>query len=431
MSGILIVVILMLVILLILGVPAALSMGLPALLYFFIKDIPLSTVMYSMYNQVNSFSLVAVPTFIFMGNMVNELGYTDDLFYFFKRIMRNTKGYSGYLNVLISLVFSGISGVAIADIGGLGKMEVKAMEDEGYSREFASALTVSTATIGPVFPPSVPLLLFAMMAEVSSVRCLIAGVVPGITMAIMLLLGVWFLNRFQLKSSSGIINDSLGNRSLRSAFLGSLPVLIAAPTIVILMMMGVFSPSETGALTVLFFLVAGLLQKRITTKILVKSLKVTFTVCASTLFVTAAGGLFSKVMVMENLPNIIINALFNITSSKVVILLLVNLILLLLGCFMTSTSALVLSIPIILPITTALGVDPVHVGIIMSLNLMIGLITPPFGLSVFTVARVVDVAPEKVFKASAPLIGILVFALLLVTFVPELSLWLPNMLFGA
>lgn len=430
MSGILIVVILMLVILLVLGVPAALSMGLPALLYFFIKDIPLSTVMYSMYNQVNSFSLVAVPTFIFMGNMVNELGYTDDLFYFFKRIMRNTKGYSGYLNVLISLVFSGISGVAIADIGGLGKMEVKAMEDEGYSREYASALTVATATIGPVFPPSVPLLLFAMMAEVSSVRCLIAGVVPGITMAVMLILGVWFLNKFHLKSS-GIINDSLGNRSLRSAFWGSLPVLIAAPTIVILMMMGVFSPSETGALTVLFFLVAGLLQKRITSKLLVKSLKATFTVCASTLFVTAAGGLFSKVMVMENLPNIIINALFNVTSSKVVILLLVNLILLLLGCFMTSTSALVLSIPIILPITTALGVDPVHVGIIMSLNLMIGLITPPFGLSVFTVARVVDVAPERVFKASAPLLGVLVLALLLVTFIPELSLWLPNLLFGA
>ncbi len=428
MSIILIVVILLLVILLVLGVPAALAMGLPALLYFFVKEIPLSTVMYSMYNQLNSFSLISVPMFILMGNLVNELGYTDDLFYFLKRVMRNKRGYSARLNVFISLIFSGISGVAIADIGGLGKMEVKAMEDEGYPRGYASALTIATATIGPVFPPSVPLLLFAMMAEVSSVRSLIAGVVPGIVMSIILLLGVMVLDKKYLASRPA--KDSLGNIPPMQAFWGSFPTLIAAPSIVLLMMFGVFSPSETGALTVLFFLIAGLIQRRLNFQKILKCLKITFTVCASTLFVTAAGGVFSKVMVLENLPNVIITALFTVTESKVIILLLINLILLILGCFMTSTSALVLSIPIILPVTNALGIDPIHVGVIMTLNLMIGLITPPFGLSVFTVARIVDIPPEKVFKASVPLLIELLIALMFITFIPQLSLWLPNLMFG-
>lgn len=431
MNNILLLIIVVFGVLLVTGAPVVLAMAFPAILYFLIEGIPLSSVIYQFYNQLNSFSQVAIPMFILMGSLVNECGYTDSVFYLLRRLMKGKRGYSARINVLISLIFAGISGVAIADIGGLGQMEVKAMEDEGYSREYASALTIASASVGPVFPPSVPLVLYAMMAEVSSVRCLMAGIAPGLLMTLILWVFVCLLDKHYLGPAPAHAAAVYGKeKTMGKAVKDALPILIAAPAIVICMMLGVFSPGETGALSVFYFLAVGFIQHTLDWKKLFKCVKDTFVMCAGIFVVTAAGGLFSQVMALENLPNAIAGLIFRITGNPVVILLLINLVLLILGCFMTSTAALVLVVPIILPITDALGVDPVHVGVFLTLNLMMGLLTPPFGLSVYTVAKVVDIKPEAVFKSVVPLYIPLMVALLLVTFVPEISLWLPRVLFG-
>lgn len=418
-------------VLLISGAPVVLAMAFPAIIYFIIEGIPLSSIIYQFYNQLNSFSQVAIPMFILMGSLVNECGYTDKVFYLLKRLMKGKRGYSARVNVLISLIFAGISGVAIADIGGLGQMEVKAMEDEGYSREYAASLTIATASVGPVFPPSVPLVLYAMMAQVSSVRCLMAGIVPGLLMTLVLWVFVCLMDKRYLRTQPAHAKVAYNQeKTIGQAVKESLPILIAAPAIVLCMMFGVFSPGETGALSVFYFLVVGMIQRTLNWKKLFKCVKDTFVMCAGIFVVTAAGGLFSQVMALENLPNAIASLIFHITGNPVIILLLINLVLLILGCFMTSTAALVLVVPIILPITGALGIDPVHVGVFLTLNLMMGLLTPPFGLSVYTVAKVVDVTPEAVFKHVVPLYIPLMLSLLLVTFVPQISLWLPQLLFG-
>ena len=418
-------------VLLISGAPVVLAMAFPAIIYFIIEGIPLSSIIYQFYNQLNSFSQVAIPMFILMGSLVNECGYTDKVFYLLKRLMKGKRGYSARVNVLISLIFAGISGVAIADIGGLGQMEVKAMEDEGYSREYAASLTIATASVGPVFPPSVPLVLYAMMAQVSSVRCLMAGIVPGLLMTLVLWVFVCLMDKRYLRAQPAHARMAYDQeKTIGQAVKESLPILIAAPAIVLCMMFGVFSPGETGALSVFYFLVVGMIQRTLNWKKLFKCVKDTFVMCAGIFVVTAAGGLFSQVMALENLPNAIASLIFHITGNPVIILLLINLVLLILGCFMTSTAALVLVVPIILPITGAFGIDPVHVGVFLTLNLMMGLLTPPFGLSVYTVAKVVDVTPEAVFKHVVPLYIPLMLSLLLVTFVPQISLWLPQLLFG-
>lgn len=429
--NILAITIILFLILLLCGIPVALAMSFPAIVYFVAKGIPLSTVIYQVYNQLNSFSLISVPMFMLMGSLVNQLGYTDTVFYLLKKVMKGKRGYSSRVNVLISLIFSGISGAAIADIGGLGQLEVKAMEDEGYPRGYAAALTIATACVGPVFPPSIPLVLYAMMAEVSSVRCLMAGVLPGLLMTIALWFFVELVDKHYLGEPPAHAKKIYSEeKSMKRAIMEALPVLVAAPTIVICMMIGVFSPGEIGSLTVVYFLIIGLIQHKLTKDILYVCVRDTAVMCAGIFLTTAAGGIFSQVMVLENLPGMIIELLFRITSSKVVVLLLINAVLLILGCFMNSTGALVLSVPIILPITAALGINPVQVGIFVTLNLMIGLITPPFGLSVYTVARIVDVPPERVFKDAIPFYIPLIVALLIVTFVPQISLWLPEFLFG-
>jgi len=420
---------LLFIVLLLVGFPIIAAMGIPSILYVIIKGLPASIVSYSIYQSLNTFTLVAVPMFILLGNLINEFKETERIFNFAKNILKNKKGYSARVNVLASLIFSGISGAALADIAGLGQLEIRAMENEGFSRSYAAAVTTATSIVGPIFPPSIPLIIYAMTAEVSTLKCLIAGALPGILIAIVLY--IFILTQIKKKKLKPKEENKPTNESesILKIFLEALPMLIAVPAIIVAMLSGVFSPSEAGVAGVVYILLVGVLHKEITFQRVRKALKRTYQTTSGILLIVSMGFVFTKMLTLEHLPQTVARGFFSISNNPIILLLLINLLSLVMGMFMEGISSIVLLTPIFLPIAQIIGVDPIHLGVILVYNFMIGLSTPPFGLGVYTVANVGEIAPEKVFKEILPLYIPLIVSLLIITFLPKLSLWLPDLFF--
>jgi tripartite ATP-independent transporter DctM subunit len=418
-------------ILLLCGMPVYVAMSLPSLIYVIIKDMPMATLSYTVIQAINSFPIVAVPMFILVGKFVNEFGGTQRIFKFARLLLRDAKGYTAYVNVVVSLIFSGISGAALADIGGLGQLEIKAMKEEGFSTSFGAALTAATATIGPIFPPSIPLIIYAMAAEVSGVRTLLAGVFPGIVMTVFLIVFISFLIPAKLtardrKSSS---KKTQGDTLFKS-FVQALPTMLAAPLIIGCMLTGVFSPTEAGAAGVFYMLIVGVLHNEFKIIKIIRAMRETFFSVSIILIIVTTGIFFTKILTIEKLPMLVSISLLKITHNPIGLLLIINLMILIIGMFMESISSIVLLTPMLLPIAAQIGVDPVHLGLIIVLNLMIGMTTPPFGIGLYMVCEVGKVPPEAVLKELVPLYIGLVGSLVIVTFIPGLSLWLPGVIFG-
>lgn len=413
-----------------LGMPIAAAMALPAVGYFIANEMTLSTVCYTLFNKLFNFQMLAIPMFILMGNMVNAFEETERGFALARQAFKGKKGYSAKVNVIISLIFAGMSGAALADVGGLGNIEIKAMENEGYSRDYGAALTIATSVVGPIFPPSIPLVLFAMVAELSSARCLIAGMLPGILISSLLLVYVIINDRFQKNLHEDPLTpeemDPAYKRKIRN---DALPILICPIAIIICMLFGVLSPGETGAMACLYILVCGILHKSFTWKKMWNCCVDTFKSCSAILLVIFAGDLLSKVFTLEKLAAKIVAMLGGLADNKIIMLLLINLILLVLGCLMESNSIIIVTTPIILSLTTPLGIDPYAVAVMCVYNIMIGLVTPPFGMCLFAGAKTAGVSVEKVIKQVVPMYIPLVIALLVITFVPQLSTFIPNLLF--
>ncbi len=414
------------------GMPVFIALSVPSLVYVILKGIPMATLSYILIQAINVFPIVAVPMFILVGKLVNEFGGTKRIFNFARLLFRNTKGYTAYVNVLVSLIFSGMSGAALADIGGLGQIEIKAMEDEGFKRSFGAALTAATATVGPIFPPSIPLIIYAMAAEVSGVRALLAGVLPGILITGVLMIFVFFIipAKLHLNDQKVNIKTNIGTDSLAQSFFEAFPTMCAAPLIIVCMLTGVFSPTEAGAAGVFYMIFIGFLHREFKLSRVIHALKETFVSTSIILLIVCTGIFFTKILTMERLPVMVSTSLLNFTRNPVVMLLIINLMMLIIGMFMESISSIVLLTPILLPIANAIGIDPVHLGIIVVFNLMIGLSTPPFGMGLYMVCEVGEVSPEVVLKELAFLYLPLIISLLTVTFVSVLSLWIPNMVFG-
>lgn len=414
------------------GMPVFIALSVPSLVYVILKGIPMATLSYTLIQAINAFPIVAVPMFILVGKLVNEFGGTKRIFNLARVLFGNTKGYTAYVNVLVSLIFSGMSGAALADIGGLGQIEIKAMEDEGFKRSFGAALTAATATVGPIFPPSIPLIIYAMAAEVSGVRALLAGVLPGILITVVLMISVFFIipAKLHLNDQKVNIKTNIGTDSLSRSFFEAFPTMCAAPLIIVCMLTGVFSPTEAGAAGVFYMIFIGFLHREFKLSRVIHALKETFVSTSIILLIVCTGIFFTKILTMERLPVMVSTSLLNFTRNPVVMLLIINLMMLIIGMFMESISSIVLLTPILLPIANAIGIDPVHLGIIVVFNLMIGLSTPPFGMGLYMVCEVGEVSPEVVLKELAFLYLPLIISLLAVTFVSVLSLWIPNMVFG-
>jgi tripartite ATP-independent transporter DctM subunit len=328
--------------------------------------------------------------------------------------------------VLVILVFSGVSGAALADIGALGKMQVDEMVRQGYDRGFASGVTVAAATIGPIFPPSIPIIIYASVANVSAVKLLVAGILPALLIAVLLMAQIaWRARGGRLPKDDG---TAAGAGALRTIGM-AVPALLAPAIMIGGLLSGWFGPTEVAGVTVAYALLVGVLFYRsLTVRAVVDAFAETALAAANVLLVVSAAAMFAWILTLDRAPTVVGEALVALTTDPVMLLLLVNAMLLILGMVLESIAAILILAPIIAPALHMAGVDPLHLGIVFVLNLMIGLMTPPVGMSLYMVSIVTGTPVGRVIRGVLPFLAPLLLALLAVTFVPELATWLPGLL---
>lgn len=452
--------------LMVLGLPVALAMATSSLAYILIYNVaPDLIAAQRMIAGVESFPLLAVPFFILAGNLMNCAGITGRIYNFAIALVGWMKGGLGQVNIIGSVVFSGMSGTALADAAGIGTIEIKAMKDHGYPVEAAVGITAASATLGPIFPPSLPFVIYGMMANVSIGALFMAGILPGIVMTLLMMGTVTYLawrngwgadTRFDLRrlAEAGLevvvvfcfplaiyVLTSLGV-STNLAVLGSLAMLIAmdwrfdfsavmalmTPMILIGgMTLGWFTPTEAAMAAVLWSLFLGLVRYRsMTMRMLTKASFDTIETTASVLFIVTAASIFAWLLTVSQAAQMFSTLILGLTDNKWAFLILANILMLIIGCFLDTIAAITILVPLMLPVAALYGIDPVHFGLIMVLNLMIGLLHPPLGMVLFVLSRVAKLSVERTTMAILPWLVPLMLALLLITFIPQITLWLPT-----
>jgi tripartite ATP-independent transporter DctM subunit len=414
-------------VMLIIGVPIAITLGGSAMLWVYLTGrIPDFIILQRMLGGVNSFPLLAVPFFILAGNLMNAAGLTTHIFAFARSIVGWMRGGLGHVNVGASIIFAGMSGAAVADAGGLGTIEIKAMEDAGYDTDISVAITAASSTIGPIIPPSLPLVIYGVIAQASIGRLFIAGLVPGLLMGLSLMILIAYYARRRNYPRDARFSIVGMFESLWSGF----PSLLTPVIIIGGIAFGIFTPTEAAVAASAYTLFLGLVVYRTLNfkKIMQVSIE-TLETTAIILFIVAGAAIFAWILTRLQVPGRFAELLLAITTDKIALLILLNIVLFIVGFFMETIAAITILVPVLLPIALQIGVDPVHFGIFMILNLMIGLLTPPVGMVLYVLSRVAKIPFERCAKATAVFIIPLVIVLLLVTFIPALSLWLPNLLF--
>jgi tripartite ATP-independent transporter DctM subunit len=410
-----------------LGVPLAVSMGLSAVTYIVATGVPLATIAHRMGNAINSFPLLAVVLFIYVGSLLNVTGITHRLYAAARMAVGRVRGDLAYVNVLANLVMAGISGSAIADVGALGNVQIKAMKEQGYRDDFAASITATAATLGPIFPPSIPMIIYATAAETSGVKLLIAGMFPALVIAFFLCIQVWYFSRkYNLPKDTRIIP---WKEKIRIILVG-LPAFSTPALLVAGLLLGWFGPTELAAFTVFYALFLGkVVYRELTWKRCVESARETVRATAIIMFIISSAAIFAWVLTVEQVPEQMSSLLLGISKSPWVLLMIVNGILLIVGMFMESISAIMVMTPLIVPPLYAAGVDPIHLGVVVVFNLMIGLLTPPVGMSLYMVSIISGVPFTRMAKVIWPFLIPLLVALVVVTMVPAVSTWLPTLIF--
>jgi len=417
----------LLLVLLLLGVPVAIALaGASAVFIFLDGRIPDVVVVHRMINGVDSFPLLAVPFFILAGNLMNSAGITERIFDFAKALVGWMRGGLGHVNIGASVIFAGMSGAAVADAGGLGAIEIKAMRDANYDPGFAVGITAASSTIGPIIPPSLPMVIYGVVAGASIGQLFAAGFVPGLIMAVSLMIMVAiYARRHGYARDQAFSIPVLGITFVRAFLSLMTPVIIVGG-----ILSGAFTPTEAAIAACVWALFLGLIVYR--TLSLRRFLRVSFDTIETTavvLFIVASASIFAWILASNRVPEHFAALLLTVSENPIIVLLLINLILLIVGCFLETVAAITILVPVLLPIAIKVGVDPVHFGVIVVLNLMIGLLTPPVGLVLYVLARVSKVPFERCVVATAPFLVPLFIVLMLVTFVPAITLWLPTLLY--
>jgi tripartite ATP-independent transporter DctM subunit len=409
-----------------LGWPVVLAVMIPAVVYVLWNGFPIELIGQRMAYALDSFPLVAVPVFIFVGNLMNQSGITEVIYRFATTLVGRVHGGLAQVNIVGSLIFSGMSGAALADIGGLGRIEVKAMASHGFKREFAGALTCASAIVGPIFPPSIPLIIYGSATNVSIIQLLLAGIVPALICVALLMITVAFL---AWKRNFPRAPRWPTLRELWADFLPALPALLTPVLLVSGMLLGFFTPTEAASITVAYVIfISAVVYRTLTWQHLVYSAFETLKSTSAILIIVSAAALFGWIMAIEQIPQTLARNLLSLSTDPLMLLLIVNVILLIAGMFLDSTTATLLIIPIIAAPLHLAGVDPVHLGIVAIFNLMLGLLTPPMGLALFLITDIAQVSMRAVLRELLPFYIPLVATLAIITLFPEVSLWIPKMI---
>lgn len=411
-------------VLLIIRVPVAFAILGPCLWYMWANDQSIGFSLRQVTNGIDSWPLLAVPLFILVGIVANRAGIADRLFDFALAAIGRLRGSLGYVNVGVSLGFSWMSGSALADAAGLGSVEVPAMKRKGYPERFSIGITGASTVIGPIMPPSIPAIVYAAVGSVSIAALFAAAVVPAFLMAVALAASVFVWARRQ----TDLERTEFGWRQLaRTAGRAALPMV--TPVIILGGILGgYFTPTEAAGVGAVYILLIGLGYRTIKVRDLPGIFRDTAVTTASIMLILGASSLLGWILAREQVPRMVAEQVLQFTDSKVMFLILVLLLLLLVGAVIEPTSALVISVPILLPVAVQFGVDPVHFGIIVILNLMLGLLTPPIGGVLYVLSSVTGASVTDVFRGVAPFLIPLLAVLLLVTFVPGIVTWLPGLL---
>ncbi|MGD6846436.1 TRAP transporter large permease [Rossellomorea aquimaris] len=411
-------------ILIFISVPIAFSLGISSIIYLLIADIPLSIVPQKMFAGLNSFVLLCIPGFILAGNLMNAGGITERIIGFTNNFVGHIRGGLGLANVGSSMGFAGISGTALADTASIGAVMIPAMKKEGYDADFSAAVTSSSSTVGPIIPPSLPMIIVGTLASVSIGDLFLAGAVPGVLLGLSLML-VTYVISVKRKYPKG---ERQPISVIAKSFTGAFWALLMTFVILFGILGGYFTPTEASIVAVVYALVVGMfVYKELKLKDLPKILLDSMVSTASIMFLVGFANLFGWILVSEQIPILVADGILGISDNPIVVILLINLLLLFVGTFMETIAALVILFPVLLPVASSVGMDPVHFGVMMVLNLVIGLSTPPVGVCLFVASSIGKVSIGKTSKALLPFLGASLVVLLLVAFIPEITLFLPGL----
>ena len=406
--------------------PIAFSLGLACLSYILLKGIPLIILPMKMYSGIDVFVLLSVPGFILAGNLMNYGGLTEKIINFCNHLLGHIRGGLSLANIGASMLFAGISGTAVSDTASIGSVLIPAMKREGYDIDFSCAVTAASSTVGPIIPPSVPMIIAATLSGLSVGKLFLAGAIPGF------LLGGGFMAMayFIAVKQDYPKHPRSSLRQIARGFVDTFWALLMTFIILFGIIGGIFTPTEASIIAVIYALIVGaFVYKKLSFRkiqvIILDSMKTS----ASLMILVGFANLFGWILITEHLPQTISNEILNFTQNKYLVLLLINLLLIFVGTFMETIAALLILFPILLKVAVSVGVDPVHFAVIAVLNLIIGLTTPPVGVCLFVASSIGKTSIGKVSKASLPFLMISLIVLTLVTLFPKLSLFLPS-LFG-
>jgi len=412
------------VFLLVLGLPIAFVLGISAIIVIIIQGVtPLNALPEYMFVGIDSFPLMAIPFFVLTGEIMRVSGLSSRLVKLAQVFVGRIPGGLAQVNILTSIFFAGITGSACADTAAIGSLLIPTMEKEGYSPEYSAAVTGASSCIGPIIPPSIILVVYGISASVSVSALLIAGIIPGMLMGVCLGILAYFQ---AIKYNFPCIQKKYSLRELLFAVKKAIPALLMPIIIVGGILSGVFTPTEAACVAVVYSISLGFATKKIKVKqipaICINSAITTSVV----LFIISTAKVFSFVLIINNIPMMLTNFLLSLSNNPIFIILLINVLLIIVGCFMDSSAAVILLVPLLLPVAKSVGMNPVHFGIVMCVNLALAEITPPMGPVLFIACRIAKISIEKLSIAIFPFFIALIIALLIITFSPNLVMFLPS-----
>lgn len=414
-------------ILIFMGIPVAFAMGIGTLLGLIFGDYNLQMLPLMVARGTSNFTLIAIPYFVLAGNLMNTGGITIRIFDWADAVIGHMKGGLAQVNVLASMLFSGISGTASADAAGLGLIEIQAMEEKGYDTGFSTAVTLASSVIGPIIPPSVPFIIYASLANVSIAKLFMAGLIPGIAVGVILMITNIILEKTGKVKMPEPTPFSVKRliKTTKDGFFA----LLAPLVLIVSILSGAITATEAGIIAVVYSLFCGILYKELTLDGLKESMKATVFSTAMIMLLIGMGSGAGWVTTAERIPGMLSQALFILTTNKYMLLIIINLFLLFLGMIIDGTTIQLIMVPILLPIIDSIGMSRLQFGVIESLNTLIGYATPPVGVGLFIMASITDQKLEDIIKSFKAFYIPLIIALILIVFVPGITMWLPNLLF--